>query len=131
MGASSLLREDCSPVVLHVDENPTPFGRLVESFVEASNVRVAIVGVFALGISMMNDQSEAGAVFHRGPLEHLKVAIGVAEGNDRAATDEAINADRLARAVVDKIDVRHAIKYRLAVLHFILHLDAASDNLLR
>ena len=43
------------------------------------------------------------------PLQHLQVAVGIAEGEDRPAPDEAIDADGLARAVVDEFDLRRLI----------------------
>ena len=42
------------------------------------------------------------------PLEHLQVAIGVAKGHERAATDELVDGDGLACLVVDKVDFRQA-----------------------
>ena len=42
----------------------------------------------------------------RGPFQHLQVAVGVAEREDRAAADELVDADRLAGLVVDEVDLR-------------------------
>jgi len=47
----------------------------------------------------MHKAGEARACGCRGPLQHLKVPIGVAEGEDRAAADEAVDADRLTGTV--------------------------------
>jgi hypothetical protein len=33
-------------------------------------------------------------------LQHLEITIGIAEGEDRAPADEAVDADRFARAIV-------------------------------
>ena len=89
-------------------------GRLVERLVEPADIGIAVVGVFALGVGVVDDEAQGrGAVLHRGPLEHLQVAIRVAEGDDRAAADEAVDADRFARPVVDKVDFRHAEQDRL------------------
>ena len=46
------------------------------------------------------------------PLEHLEVAVGVAEGDDRAAADELLDADRLAGLVVDEVDLRQLARAR-------------------
>ena len=53
----------------------------------------------------MDDQAEARPGARRGPLQHLQVAVGVAEGDDRAAADEPVDADGLAGAVVDELDL--------------------------
>jgi hypothetical protein len=50
------------------------------------------------------DQARSGP--GGGPFQHLLVAVGVPEGNDRAMPDETIDAERLARAVVDEFDFR-------------------------
>ena len=71
--------------------------RLVERLVELADVRRAVVGPFALGVGVVDEPHEARARSGRGPLEHLLIAVGVAEGEDRAAADEAVDADRLAR----------------------------------
>ena len=43
----------------------------------------------------MDDADEARAAAGRGPLQHLQVAVRIAEGEDRAAADEAVDADGL------------------------------------
>ncbi len=61
------------------------YRRCIERFVEAAEGRVAIVGVFARGVGVMDDEAKAGATGHRRPLQHLQIAVGIAEGRDRAA----------------------------------------------
>jgi hypothetical protein len=39
------------------------------------------------------------------PFQHPLIAVGVAERQDRAPPDEAVDADRLAGAVIDKLDL--------------------------
>ena len=86
--------------------------RGVQRLVEAAEVRVAVVGVFAFGVGVVDDQPEAHAAGHRGPLQHFEVAVGIAEGRDRAAADMFIDADRLAGLVVDEVDLRQAEQHR-------------------
>ena len=64
------------------------------------------------------------------PLEHLQVAVGVAESSDRAPADVRVDADRLACLVIDEVDLGQAHEHRLAVAHFEFRLDAAADHLL-
>ena len=71
--------------------------RLVERLVELADVRLAVVGPLALGVGVVDEEAEARAAAGGGPLQHLQVAVGVAEGGDRAAADVRLDADRLAR----------------------------------
>jgi hypothetical protein len=64
-------------------------------------------------------------------LQHLQIAVGIAERGDRSPADVLVDADRLAGLVVDEVDLRQAHQHRLAVAHFIFRLDAAADDLLR
>ena len=66
---------------------------------------VAVVGVLAFGVGVVDDQAEARPGARGGPLQHLQVAVGVAERRDRPAADELVDADGLARAVVDEVDL--------------------------
>ena len=92
---------------------------------------VAIVGVFAFGVGVMDDQAEARAAAHRGPLQHFEIAVGVAERGDRAAADVLVDADRLAGLVVDEVDLGQPEQKRLAVAHLESCLDRRADDLLR
>src|SRR5262245_22213306 len=65
----------------------------------------SVVGIFPLFIGVMHDSDEPWARAGGGPFQHLLVAIGVAEGKDRAAAYEAIDSDRLARPVIDELDL--------------------------
>ena len=121
---------DHLPVPLHVDENPATFGRFVESYGQSPDVRGPVVGPFPFAIGVMDDDSEPGAPACRDPLEHLEISIGIAECRDRPAADYLVDADRLAGAVVDKVDLRQAQQDRSAVTHLILDLHPASDDLL-
>ena len=55
---------------------------LVPRLVEPADLRLAIVGIFAHGIGMMDKAHEARAGAGRRPFQHLLVAVGVAEGED-------------------------------------------------
>jgi hypothetical protein len=68
-------------------------------------VGLAIVGPFALGVGVVHDAHETRAGTRRRVLQHLVVAIRVAEREDRPLADEAVDADRLAGAVVDVLDL--------------------------
>jgi hypothetical protein len=58
-------------------------------------------------------------------LEHLQVAVGVAEGGDGPP------ADGFARLVVDKVESRQAHQHGLTVAQREAGLDAAADDLIR
>ena len=74
--------------------------------------------------------SEARSVAGRGPLQHLLVAVGVAEREDGPAADEAVDAHRLAGTVVDELDLGFLEQHGLAAAQLELHLAAAADDLL-
>jgi hypothetical protein len=64
-------------------------------------------------------------------LQHLVVAVGVAEGQDGPAADEAVDADRLAGPVVDELDLGLLEELRLAVRpNLELHRARGADHLL-
>ena len=65
-----------------------------------------------------------------GPLQHLQVAVGVAEGGDGPTADVLVDADRLAFLVVDEVEFRQANQNGRALAHLVLRLDAAADDLL-
>ncbi len=74
-------REDLLPVVFHVDDGPALCLRLVERLVELADRRIAVVGPFAH--ARRCDARSARSAAPRRPLrllQHLQVAIGIAEG---------------------------------------------------
>ena len=87
----------------------------------------AVVGPLALGVGVVDDGHEAGAAARGRVLQHLQVAIGVAEGEDRAAADEAVDADWLSGPVVDELDLRFLDEHRLAVRPALELHDAADE----
>ncbi len=80
---------------------------------------------------MAEDQAEARAGSGRRPLEHLEVAVRVAEGEDGAAPYELLDPDGLSRLVVDEVDLREADDGRHPFLHAVLGRDRRPDDLLR
>src|SRR5882672_3057698 len=71
-----------APVAFHVDHGPAACVGFVERPVEFADVRGPVVGPFALGIGVVHEPHETRAATICGPLQHLLVAIGVAEGED-------------------------------------------------
>src|SRR6476646_9460287 len=93
-------------------------------------MRMAVVGVFALRVGVMHDQTQAGATCaERRPLQHLEIAVGVTESGNGTTTDMLIDADRLSCFVIDKIDLGQPEKRWCAILHFKTGLDRRSDDL--
>src|SRR5262245_9164669 len=73
------------PVLLHADNYPAFGDGFVEGLIELADLGITVVGVFALGIVVVDKQGQALAAAGHGVLEHLQVAIGIAEGSDGAA----------------------------------------------
>ena len=71
--------------------------RLVEGFVQLADVAVAVVGIFAIRIGVVNEQPQAATCAGPGVLDYLHVGIGIAKGQDRAHTNVFIDTHRLAR----------------------------------
>src|SRR5262245_63749720 len=81
-------RKDPLPVLLHVDDGPALRLRLLERLVELADRRRMVVGPFALGVGVVHEQREARARAGGRPLEHLLVAVGVAERHQRPPADQ-------------------------------------------
>ena len=77
--------------MLHIHNGPAVSPGLVEGFVETANGRLTIVGIFALGIGVMDDEAETRPRTGGGPLDHLQVAVGVAKSASAAASVMVIN----------------------------------------
>src|SRR5580658_2532505 len=81
---------------------------------------------------MVDEPHEARAAASRSPLQHLQVAVGIAEGEYRPAADEALDAHGLARPIVDEIDLRQINQRRTPVaVHLELQAAGRTDDLLR
>src|SRR5262245_57052898 len=73
------LRKDCFPVLLHAHNGPTSCFGFIERLVEAADGGLAVVGPFTLGVGVMDQAGKARAATGDRPLEHLEVAVGIAE----------------------------------------------------
>src|SRR4051812_31044418 len=95
---------------------------------------MAIVGVFALGVGVVDNEPYSwprSALWSFGrPLEHFQIAVGVAECKNWMAADESINADHFARTVVDELDFGCLHEHRLTIVQVIFNDAAAADDLL-
>jgi len=119
------------PVLLHIHNDPAIGIRLVESLVELTDVAFAVVGKLAVRICVVNKESQSTAFTTHGVFDHLDIAVGIAECQNRTATNVLIDSYRLARLVVDEINLRHADEFRLAVLDLKFRNDAGTDDLFR
>src|SRR5215470_12527277 len=90
-------RKDSLPIGFHADDNPVPRLGLVPGAVELADIRLAVVGELALGVVVVHEEHEARARAGRGELQHLQIAVRIAEGRDRPAADAAVDAHRLSR----------------------------------
>src|SRR5271163_2429666 len=100
---SQSLRENTSPVVLHIDDRPTLRIGLIDRLVEFSDSRVAIIGPFPSSVGVVYEHREARALSRRGPLQHLEVPVGIAERRDRATADVLLDCSGLFDIVVNQI----------------------------
>src|SRR4030095_11504913 len=126
----SLEGVDLLPVALHVYDGPALRVRLVERLVEPADRGLAIVRPLPRCVGVADQPHESGTVAG-GPLQHLLVAVGVAEREDRPAPDEAMDADRLSGLVVDMNHLRQLHEDGLPVAHLEFRLPDAADDLLR
>src|SRR5215510_15925525 len=76
----------------------------------------------------MDNQHQAWLV-GGAPLQHLLIAVGVAECSNRFSADELVDANRFARSVVNEIDFRHTLDNGLAVADFESLLRRTADDL--
>src|ERR1700676_2415901 len=106
LNSALLERKDHLPILFHVDHGPLINGSGRQSDVETAEMRLPVVGIFAFGIGVVNDGAEAYAAADRRPLQHLEIAVGIAERSDRPGAEAFVDCNRLAGLVVDEIDVR-------------------------
>ena len=78
----------------------------------------------------MDQAHEAQPLAGRGPFQHLLVAVGIAEGEDRMAPDDAIDGLRLARTVIDEEHLGLFDQRRACVPHLKLGDAGGADHLL-
>src|SRR3954451_5363637 len=125
-----LERKDALPVSLHIHHGPVIHGSGVQRLVESAEVRFAIICVFTFGVSVMNENAKAYSTAHGRPLQHFEVAIRVAKGGDRRATNVLVDADRLASLVIDEIHLRQTKQNGSTIAYFEPRLDRGADHLL-
>lgn len=104
--SARLERKDHFPILLHVDHRLSIHRGSTQRNVEPTDARLAVIGVFALSIRVMNDRPKAHARADGRPLKHLEITVGVSERGNRAAANGFVDSNRLACLVVDKIDLR-------------------------
>src|SRR4029077_7343840 len=63
----------------------------------------------------MHEAHEARAGAGRGPFQHLLVAVGIPEREDRPTPDKSIDPHWLPRAVVNEVDLTFLDQHRLAI----------------
>jgi len=98
-------RKDYFPILLHIDHCPSIYRSSVQRYIETAEVRLFVVSIFALGIGVMNDRTEAYAAADGCPLQHLEIAVGISERGNRVTANAFVDSNRFARLVIDKIDV--------------------------
>ena len=125
MSAASPCGEHFLPVLFHVDNNPS---WLLEGLVQLADVALTVVGILALRIGVMHQQPQSAAFAGHGVLDHLHVAVGIAECQNRAPADVLIDTDRLAGLVVDKVDFRLADDRWFAILNLEFGYGAGADD---
>src|SRR5262249_45820671 len=121
--------ENGLPVLLHVHDCPALSLGLVECLVEPSDVRGTVVGPLALGVGVMHEAHEAQTAAGGCPLQHLVVAVGVAESKQRPPANKFVDVDWLAGFVVDEVDLWQAYEYWLAVAQLELRFASATNDL--
>lgn len=78
----------------------------------------------------MDDDAQPCSRSGRRPLEHLEIAVGIAERRNWPPTDHLVDADRLASTIVNMVDFCEPQQYGDALWLVVFHLDAAADDLL-
>ena len=75
--------------------------RLVEGLVELADVAFAIVGKLAVRICVVNKESQSTTITTQGVFDHLDIAVGIAECQNRTATNVLIDSYRFRHLNVD------------------------------
>jgi hypothetical protein len=96
------------PVILHRNDNPAIGICLVQRLVQRADVAFAVIRILALRVGVVYKQPHSQPVTGFRILDHLHVAVGVAEGEERTLADVLVNPHRLARLVVNEVDFGHA-----------------------
>ena len=80
MWVSGLLAEHRFPVTLHIHDYPAFGEGLAKGLVESPDRGLPITGPFVGGVCVMHQPHEPRAAARGGPLQHLVVTVGIAEG---------------------------------------------------
>ncbi|MNJ34819.1 hypothetical protein D3C77_295440 [compost metagenome] len=79
----------------------------------------------------MHQPGKTLAVSGHGPLQHLQVAVGVAKRQDRSTTNDSVDADRLARAIIVVEYLGQALDGQRALVVVKARVQGRADHLLR
>src|SRR5262245_26682051 len=80
-------REHDLPVALHADHVPAFGEGVVPGLVEAADLALPVVSDLALAVVVQHQQCQTRAAAAHRVLQHLPVAVGVAERQDRPPAD--------------------------------------------
>jgi len=72
----------------------------------ACQCATVVVGPLALGVGVMDDETEARTGTGCRPLQHLVIAIGITERCERPSANVHLDADWLAFFVIHEVDLR-------------------------
>src|SRR5262245_57905452 len=80
------------PVILHADHMPALLvGLRHQGIGEGADPGLRPVGVLTRGVVVVDEHHQTGAAAGLGPLEHLAVAVRVAEGGQRFPPDKQLD----------------------------------------
>jgi hypothetical protein len=122
-------RKDAIPIVLHVHDGPSVHSRGVQSLIELAKIGVSVIGVFAPGVSVMDDETESHCTGSSCPLKHLEVPIRVTKRGDRPLAYVLIDSDRLASLIIDKVNLWEPKQKWLTITHLKSSLNRRPDDL--
>src|SRR5580658_9202309 len=101
-------RKNTLPIVLHADHDPTVLVRFShQSLGKSADVSIRktaarAIGVLARCVVVMHQHHQVRAIARLRPFQHLGIASGIAEGRGWMLADEKIDADGLARTVINE-----------------------------
>src|SRR5882757_4208047 len=80
---------------------------------------------------MMDEDAAVGTLSGRGKLQHLVIAVGIAESGNRPLTHGPVKIDHLACPLVEALKLPELHQITLAVVHGIGRLQRGADHLVR